>query len=141
MDFRIWIAWHDATNRIYAAMERADDIYVNTFDRSSHNWSQGSAFTWYQDSSINLMVDGDHSGGPYGGPCCLTDEDAFRFAEQAQIYVAIGETNGDPYVNIDILQNLNPGYEYGDWYILRPTPTAVGAASARTRSSRQRNFT
>lgn len=27
LDFRIWLAWHRATNHIYVAMERFDDLY------------------------------------------------------------------------------------------------------------------
>ena len=33
LDFRIWLAWHGTTNRIFVAMERADDVYVNGFQR------------------------------------------------------------------------------------------------------------
>ena len=124
VDFRLWLAWHNATNRIYGAMERADDTYINIFDRSSYDWSQGPAFTWYQDSSISLALDGDHSGGAYGRyPCCEESEptQAFEFARQAQDYTAIGETIGeDSHVSIDVLQNLNPGYQYGTWYTRPP---------------------
>ena len=28
MDYRVWLAWHGATNRIYVAAERSDDIYI-----------------------------------------------------------------------------------------------------------------
>ena len=34
LDFRIWLAWHDHTDRIYVAMERADDVHVNEYDRT-----------------------------------------------------------------------------------------------------------
>ena len=115
MDFRLWLAWHDATNRIYAAMEQADDIYINTYDRSSGNLNM-----FAQDSGITLSIDGDHSGGVYGGPCC-DDTQAFEFARQVQPYRAIGETIGeDPHVVITRLQDLNPGYEYGTWYTQPP---------------------
>ena len=119
MDFRIWLAWHDATNRIYVAMEQADDIYINTYDRSRKNHLNMSG----QDSSIGLSLDGDHSGGAYARvPCCSDDpSQAFEYARQAQLYTAIGGTIGeDPHVSISMLQNLNPGYEYGNWYTLPP---------------------
>ncbi len=29
MDYRVWLAWHGATQRIYVAVERSDDIYIN----------------------------------------------------------------------------------------------------------------
>ncbi len=28
MDYRVWLAWHGATQRLYVAVERADDIYI-----------------------------------------------------------------------------------------------------------------
>ncbi|NKB67604.1 MAG: hypothetical protein GKR89_11115 [Candidatus Latescibacteria bacterium] len=121
MDFRIWLAWHDGTDRLYAAMEQVDDIYVNNFDRNSGNFE----FMWHQDSAIRLELDGDHSGGAFNTfPCCNSDEpaQAFEFARQAQPYNAIGQTVGDdPHVAIDVLQNLNPpAYEFGDWYTRPP---------------------
>ena len=27
MDYRVWLAWHGATHRLYVAVERSDDIY------------------------------------------------------------------------------------------------------------------
>ena len=117
MDFRIWLAWHDATNRIYVAMEQADDIYINTFDRSRDDHLN----MFGQDSSIGLSLDGDHSGGGYARLPCCSDSEAFEHARQAQPYTAIGETIGeDPHVSIGALQNLNPGYPHGNWYTLPP---------------------
>ena len=34
LDFRIWLAWHDRLNRIYAAFVVSDDEYKN-----DHDWS------------------------------------------------------------------------------------------------------
>ncbi len=28
MDHRVWLAWHGATQRLYVAVERSDDIYI-----------------------------------------------------------------------------------------------------------------
>ena len=64
MDFRIWLAWHGGTNRIYGAMERADDIYINDFDR--HDPNGLLAIPQNHDSYIRFAVDGDASGG-YNG--------------------------------------------------------------------------
>ena len=81
MDFRIWLAWHDATNRIYGAMERADDMYINTLEnedlRSRH------------DSSIIFYVDGDQSGERF--QVFRTD---LSWHRQAQGYTAIAEVYG-----------------------------------------------
>lgn len=31
LGFRIWIGWHDRSNRIYLTIERWDDLYVHGF--------------------------------------------------------------------------------------------------------------
>ena len=59
MDFRIWLGWHDATDRIFFAMERVDDVYVNEFDREDEDLF----IPFFHDSSVEFAVDGDHSGG------------------------------------------------------------------------------
>ena len=59
MDFRIWLGWHDATDRIFFAMERVDDVYVNEFDRENERMGIMS----FHDSSVMFAVDADHSGG------------------------------------------------------------------------------
>ena len=59
LDFRIWLAWHDESDRIFAAFIVTDDEYKNT-----HDWSAESISRWinYHDSII-LVLDADHSGG------------------------------------------------------------------------------
>ena len=52
MDFRIWLGWHDATDRIFFAMERVDDVYVNEHDRDDENLSIMS----FHDSSVSLPL-------------------------------------------------------------------------------------
>ena len=52
MDFRIWLAWHDATDRVYFAMERVDDVYVNEFDREDERMRIMS----FHDSSVFLPL-------------------------------------------------------------------------------------
>ncbi|MCC7264297.1 MAG: hypothetical protein IT369_17440, partial [Candidatus Latescibacteria bacterium] len=52
LDFRIWLGWHGASNRFYVALERADDIHVNRFDRSVGGFSEHSIGT--QDPVIQL---------------------------------------------------------------------------------------
>ena len=32
VDFRIWLAWHQGSGTLWAAMERVDDLYVNRHD-------------------------------------------------------------------------------------------------------------
>lgn len=96
LDYRVWLAWHDATSRIYCAVERVDDVYLNRFrpDPKAGAWSNPRfRGMWLQDSAVQLQVDGDHSGGLF------TFMDSESLAEwqlisnsQAQFYIAISET-------------------------------------------------
>ena len=54
IDFRVWLGWNDTYNRLYVAVQAADDSYMV---RVKINQDQGD---W-----VGLKVDGDHSGGPY----------------------------------------------------------------------------
>ena len=86
MDFRIWLGWHDATDRIFFAMERVDDVYVNEFDREDENENEVMSF---HDSSVEFAVDGDHSGG------AVAPEESpgewLQAPTQAQVFHALGE--------------------------------------------------
>ena len=85
MDFRIWLGWHDATDRIFFAMERVDDVYVNEFDRED----EFLRIMIFHDSSVSFAVDGDHSGGPVFPE--EPSEDLLQDVWQAQVFHALGE--------------------------------------------------
>ena len=99
VDFRIWLAWHQGSGTLWAAMERVDDIYINRYDADPSNMV-------YWDSSLTLFVDGDHSGGrftfvsPYYCEGC-TPEQVREDNRQAQIWIVIGEApHGEHLVHI-----------------------------------------
>ena len=52
LDFAIWLAWHDATDRLYVAFSGSDDVY---------NDNNGKSWPPFKDSLL-LSIDGDHSG-------------------------------------------------------------------------------
>ncbi len=80
----IYLGWSATPNRIYLAIERWDDAYVNEYDGSFNS-------IWRHDS-IEFMVDGDHSGGPYHGFHCENECETRALANfQAQQYVAIAQ--------------------------------------------------
>ena len=54
IDFRVWLGWNDTYNRLYVAVQAADDSYMV---RVKINQDQGD---W-----VGLKVDGDHSGRSY----------------------------------------------------------------------------
>ena len=117
MDFRIWLGWHDATNRIYGAMERADDVVINEFDRASENVIV--SLMNYHDTSMELVVDADHSGGQYIGFGGMQRGDN----RQAQMYKAIAEVyDRGPQVDM-----LNSHIVRQDWFRLPPNAEGGGA--------------
>ena len=89
IDFRIWLAWHGASNRIYVAMERTDDIYINEYNPQR----RGGYYRFMEasDSSLLFAVDGDHSGGRYSGFSGREDLDLIlqSLDRGAQQYVGI----------------------------------------------------
>ena len=82
MDYRIWLAWHDATDRIFVAMERSDDVYINEYGTQA--WEDSRIFE--NDSLLGFWVDGDHSGG---------ESFVQGITQTAQGYYAIAEVFGD----------------------------------------------
>ena len=123
VDFRIWLAWHQASGTLWVAMERFDDIYLNSYDgvglHEMVNW----------DSSIAFMVDGDHTGGIYGqllGINCeqCTDEQVLWNHRQAQRWMAIAEAPGGG----DILDYDGAS----DWVIRAPYAAAGGGVMGET---------
>ena len=58
LDFRIWLAWHDEPDRIYAAFVIADDEY-----RNEHDYNSNSQCWMFDHDSVVLQLDADHSGG------------------------------------------------------------------------------
>ncbi|NKB67602.1 MAG: hypothetical protein GKR89_11105 [Candidatus Latescibacteria bacterium] len=123
LDFRVWLAWHDATDRIYVAVERADDVYVNGFVRDRDIMVQ-------HDSGMNFSIDGDNGRDPYPSSGNLDVEFGtrayyLRYARDSQWYMMISQVFDEGLV-LDLV-NYWPapkGNNREDWY-LRP-PYAEG---------------
>ena len=88
-DCRLWLAWHEATDRLYIAAEIVDDIYVDI---------EKPSFGYYGDSTVWFFVDGDMSGG------ILFDDVSSEpnHMMQAQHYTAFARTYGNE-SNVDLL--------------------------------------
>lgn len=56
--YEISVGWNESTQRIYLSIQRTDDVYVNQYG----GYDPGNI--WRRDI-VEIMVDGDHSGGPY----------------------------------------------------------------------------
>jgi len=86
--YRVFFAWHSKAQHLYMAIERVDDVYINTY-------AGGDLINLWQYDSIEFMVDGDHTGGAYNG--FSADEYSAEQIKllsnyQAQQYVAIAES-------------------------------------------------
>ncbi|MBI2505488.1 MAG: T9SS type A sorting domain-containing protein [Candidatus Latescibacteria bacterium] len=87
LDYRIWLGWHPGSGRLYMAMERVDDVYINTYPG-------GNLGDLWRYDSIEFMVDGDHSGGDYTGAADSSwtpDEQTLNNNRTAQQYLAIAD--------------------------------------------------
>ncbi len=112
LDFRIWLAWHDELNRIYAAFIVIDDEYKNT-----HDWSGEESDTIDLNDSIVLYLDADHSGGrgfADGYPGAL--EEKMPIYGETQKYEAISKTVSGPTLanGHSYLQPWHTSPPYGD---------------------------
>ena len=91
LDFRIWLGWHDATDRIYAGAVFFDDVYWT-------DYKEADPEGWENEDSMQLIIDGDHSGGHF-----LTDSHGYLGLETyslAQPYDAIARIPVGPNVGI-----------------------------------------
>ena len=102
-DFRVWLAWHDATNHLYVAVQSTDDIYINEYER------YGDGFTRHigvHDSYVFFFVDGDRSGGEWIAKVAASEEENLDVLNvQAQGYFAIAG-NYDNDSNLELLWRL-----------------------------------
>ncbi len=124
MDYRVWLAWHGATQRLYVAVERADDIYINNYEGGDARPTCVSMLG--QDSGVRFSVDGDASGGKYAfSREEIKDRDEHRLLENqhAQNYIVLGDiSGGGPHVC------LGSSRAKEDWYNLPPYAEGGGAS-------------
>lgn len=87
LSWKVWLGWSRSTSRIYVAIERIDDEYLNEY-------AIGTPFEYSGNDLIEFMVDGDHSGGEYGFvPNCCGTREAWRqiHNRQAQHYLTLAD--------------------------------------------------
>ncbi len=125
MDYRVWLAWHGATNRLYVAIERSDDIYINTYDGSDAAKPECISM-WGHDSSVNFGVDGDASGGKFYFYLEEIKDDEERKLlnyQQAQDYHVLGDiVVGGPHVCLGAYRAKE------SWFLLPPYAEGGGAS-------------
>ena len=126
LDARIWLAWHDESNRIYAALVVADDKYYNAHNHNAEGPPQQHMDIY---DSAAFYIDGDHSGG--GGDAGIGDEaEVVSLHGKTQRYNVIAETVSGPTLDNYIRGNQG-GYtgEPSSWKVHPPYGDAGGAAA------------
>ena len=126
MDYRVWLAWHGATHRLYVAIERSDDIYINNYEGGDAK--PICAAMMGHDSSVGFSVDGDASGGKYTfSRNEIKDRDEHRLLENqhAQIYNALGDISGG---GSHVCLGFQTLYGDEDWFQLPPYAEGGGAS-------------
>lgn len=121
LDFRIWLGWHDATNRIYLAYVGTDNVYHNNYEFVENRLTFGMGVH----DSISLLIDGDHSGEP-GVPFNEEDPDLWDEAMgRSQRYDAIATTIRGPKLDeISIKASIDWTIP---WFVLPPYGDAAGS--------------
>ena len=119
LDFRIWLAWHDESNRIFAAFVISDDEYENT-----HDWSAtGIKSSISIHDSIILLLDADHSGGT-GTRNETPIEEYPQFFGRTQRYDAIAQTVSGSTIGTNLIIRENQA-----WHTVPPYADAGGGVA------------
>ena len=86
-DFRVWLAWHDAADHLYVAVQSTDDIYINEYERYDEGYKSHIIL---HDSAVHFYVDGNRSGGEWIAKVGASEEENLDvLSVQAQAYDAI----------------------------------------------------
>ena len=115
-DFRIWLAWHDKSDRLVVAGQFVDDIFVNDPE------GFGEFFFFDDYDVVRLHVDGDHSGPPY-----LVDGSE-TLHSLAQEYVSMAGVSNGSSIHLCCEQNsgmwmIGPPYSDGGGLGFGENPT------------------
>ena len=85
LDYRIWSGWNSTNGTIWFAMERIDNVYFGREYDGSSPWNY---------EAIEVMLDGDHTGGDYTGsanPDWTDEEKKLNNNRTAQQYIAVAD--------------------------------------------------
>ena len=116
LDFRIWLGW-TRDGKIYVTGQFADNVYFNEYGSDPIS----SFGRW---DHIDLMVDGDHSGGLYWFSHHGEElEGPLESNMQAQSYEAISYAAGDPLVDLPETTILG-----NEWWMVQPLFARGGGA-------------
>ena len=93
---RTFLGWSDEEQRIYFAIERIDDVYINLYEG-------GDPYDMARHDCAEIMIDADHTGGnytPLPGDGYSEEEAAEVNGSQAQLYYLIAESADDELIGL-----------------------------------------
>ena len=127
LDARIWLAWHDDSNRIYSAFVIIDDTYHNT--HGYENDVVPGAMYW--SDSVIFSIDADHSGGlGRSQGVDYTDAERMSIYGMTQRYTVIAETESGPTLDNQVRENQLSGDGIPtSWKVYPPYGDAGGMAA------------
>ena len=132
MDYQFWLGWNGSTDRLYVAMERTDDTFVNEYDGGN------LGDLWRHDGHFELFVDGDHSGGDIRGSGDLTEEERLLESNRTgQQYVASAHAPDGKHINCMGAILPGPGSKIrsgSEWVFSLPYADGGGCAFGETPS-------
>ncbi len=124
LDFWIWLAWHGEPARFYVAFVASDDVYENTHDYDV-------ALRSGDGDSIELAIDGDHSGGRGAGQGGHSHEEWLELVGQTQGYYAAARTASGSTLTLDVGM-LTYATEAGAWMAQPPYGEGGGSVAGET---------
>lgn len=122
LDFRIWLGWTNVSrgNHVYLTIQRVDNVYINEY-------AGGAPGELWRYDSIEFMLDGDNSGGQYGG----WSADQYESEEELKL---INNGQAQQYVGIaDSPDGIRTGYlGAGTGWVTVPPYSYAGGGSTGT---------
>lgn len=109
MDYRMWLCWTRTSGQLICAVEAFDDDYIP--------YGGGGLHETFRYDLVDLVVDGDHSGGQYLFPS-TDDDDELNTNRQAQYYRSAPEAPDS--------RSLEYAGAGNDWVVWPPYADAGG---------------
>ncbi len=121
LDFRIYLGWNGASDRIYIGAICIDDRYIGEEERSfKYLERQG-------EDSVTLMIDGDHDGFPQWDEVNLDEgDDSGKYGQAAQVYSGVPVRREASNVGIPFFETF---FEGESWWGYPPYGNGGGSVA------------
>ena len=124
LDFRIWLGWNGASDRIYVGAICIDDVYIGEEERSSNYYERGG------EDHLSIEIDGDHDGSTAWSDDFVYDrqsDDSGLVDQNAQRYNAVPRRHQTSHVGLAYLDSWFGGGE--TWWGYPPYGEGSGSVA------------